>query len=230
VKVALFALLFAVLSASAHTAPPRKVSIHYDISYNGTVIAEGSETLEHDGRNYRIDSETKGKGFFAVLHRGAIKRSSRGVVSPSGLRPVEFLDQRGDRSPESARFDWTSRRVALERNNGKRQALPVDDDMQDRLSFVWNFSFAGPGAREVSATIVDGRGTTRYRYTVAEKQILKTPAGTFETLHLVKVKDPGDARGAELWLASSRDLLPLRLLVVDRDGTRMDTVVTRIAP
>ena len=223
------ALCFACLGSAA-AAPPPKVSLQYDISYNGTVIAEGVETLEHDGRNYRIDSETRGKGFFAVLHRGAIKRSSRGLVSPTGLRPVEFLDKRGERPAESARFDWASRLVALERSNGNRQTLPAQDDMHDRLSFVWNFAFARPASREVSATIVDGRGTTRYRYTVLEKQMLRTPAGVFETLHLVKVKDPGEARGTELWLASTRDLLPVRLLVVEKDGTRMDTVVTRIAP
>jgi hypothetical protein len=224
------ALLLLSLAGAAAAQPPRKVTIQYDISYNGTVIAEGTETLEHDGRSYRIDSEARGKGLFAVLHRGAIKRSSRGLVLPAGLRPVEFLDQRGDRTPESARFDWSSRRVALERSNGTRQALPAQDDMQDRLSFVWNFAFGGTAGREVAATIVDGRGTTSYRYTVAERQTLKTPAGTFETLHLVKLKDPGDARGTELWLASARSLLPVRLLVIDRDGTRMDTVVTRITP
>ena len=224
------ALLLLSLGGTAAALPPRKVTIQYDVSYNGTVIAEGSETLEHDGHSYRIDSETRGKGFLAVLHRGAIKRSSRGLVSQGGLRPVEFLDQRGERAPESARFDWSSRRVALERNNGNRQALTAQDDMQDRLSFVWSFAFGGAAGREVSATIVDGRGTTRYRYTVAERQTLKTPAGTFETLHLVKVKDPGDSRGTELWLASARDLLPVRLLVIEKDGTRLDTVVTRITP
>lgn len=226
-RIAALALLFAT---SASAAPPRKVTINYDISYNGTVIAEGSETLEHDGRNYRVDSATKGKGLFAVLHRGVLKRSSRGLVFPAGLRPVEFLDQRGDRSVESARFDWAGRRVALERSNGERRDLPARDDMHDRLSFVWNFSFAGPAAREVTATVVDGRGTTLYRYAVLERQLLKTPAGQFETLHLVKVKDAGDARGTELWLAAARDFVPVRLLVIEKDGTRMDTVVTRISP
>lgn len=222
--------VLAALASGVEAAPPAKVTVYYDVSYNGIVVAEGSETLEHDGQSYRIHSETRGKGVFAMLHRGAIKRFSRGAIVPSGLRPIEFVDQRGERTPETARFDWSSRTVVMTRNNGHKQMLPALDDMQDRLSFLWGLSFEVPRGRELSATIVDGRGTTRYKYDVAGKEVLKTPAGSMETLRLVKQRDPGDNRGTEIWLATSRDFLPVRLLVTERDGTRMDSIVTRIGP
>jgi hypothetical protein len=222
------AVLAALWCAAARAEPPRNITLYYAISYNGVTIAEGSETLEHDGLTYRLRSETRGKGPLALLYRGAIKRTSAGAIMAAGLKPFEFTDQRGDRPPETARFDWTSGTLFQERSNGHRQTVPVEQGMQDRLSFVWNFSFAAPQGRELSATVVDGRGTTRYRYVIAGRETLKTPAGSFETVRLVKQQDPGDARGTQLWLAAAQDYIPVRLLVIEKDGTRLDTVLTRI--
>jgi hypothetical protein len=217
-----------LIATSLLAAPPARIKVSYDLSYNGTVMAEGSETLEHDGRAYRIESEAKGKGLFALMNRGAVKRISRGEVLPAGLRPVEFRDQRGDRAPEFARFDWGKRVVTHERpsNNG---SSPLVDGMQDRVSFMWSFAFVPPKG-DVKAVVVDGRGTTQFHYVVAGREMLKTGAGNIETLHLVKQKEGGDQRGTELWLAVQRSYIPVRLLVIEKDGTRVDQVVTRIEP
>jgi hypothetical protein len=213
---------------AALAAPPPRVKVYYDLSYNGTVMAEGSETLEHDGRTYRIESEVKGKGLFALVKRGEVRRVTRGEIAAGNLRPVEFRDQRGDRAPEFARFDWSKRLVTHERDS-KSETTPISDGMQDRVSFLWSFSFAPPKG-EVSADVADGRGTAHFRYGLAGREVLKTSAGDLETLHLVKQRDPGDNRATEVWLAVQRSYIPVRLLVVEKDGSRVDQVVTRIEP
>lgn len=219
-------LLVAALVAPARAMPPQRVTVYYDVSYNGLVMAEGHETLRHDARTYLIESELRGKGLFAIAYRGAVKRSSRGEITPVGLRPLEFRDQRGDRAPEFARFDWPARAVTHERDGGK-QTSAIGDGTQDRVSFLWNFSFVPPRG-EVSAQVEDGRGTTQFRYAIAGKEIVKTGAGDIECLHLVKIKDAGDARDTEIWLALDRSFIPIRLLVVEKNGTRVDQVATRI--
>ena len=60
--------------------------------------------------------------------------------------------------------------------------------------------------------------------------MLRTAAGNIETLHLVKLRDSGDARQTEIWLDVQRSYIPVRLLVVEKDGTRVDQVVTRFEP
>jgi hypothetical protein len=215
-------------AAAAAAAPPQRIKVYYDLSYNGTVMAEGSETLEHDGRSYRIESEARGKGLFALMKRGEVRRSSRGEIAQNVLRPLEFRDQRGDRAPEFARFDWGKRIVTHERDSNT-DSTPISDGMQDRLSFLWSLSFAPPKG-EVAAQVADGRGTTRFRYALAGREVLKTAAGDIEALHLVKIRDAGDARDTEVWLAVQRGFVPVRLLVVEKDGTRVDQVVTRIEP
>jgi hypothetical protein len=218
----------ALFAMPACAVPPQRITVHYDVSYNGIVMAEGHETLQHDARNYLVESELRGKGMFALIKRGAVKRSSRGEITPGGLRPLEFRDQRGDRQPEFARFDWAARLVTHERE-GHRKTSSISEGTGDRVSFMWSFAFAPPKG-EVAAQVADGRGTTHFRYAVAGKQTLKTPAGDIECLHLVKIKDPGDARDTELWLAVQKSFIPIRLLVVEKDGTRVDQVATKIEP
>ncbi|MCC6473709.1 MAG: DUF3108 domain-containing protein [Burkholderiales bacterium] len=215
------------LTGIAAAAPPARVEIRYELTYNGTAFAEGVEVLEHDGRDYRIRSQARGRGLFAMLNRGEVTRSSYGTVLPGRLRPHSYRDQRGDRAPETAQFDWAKRVVVVERR-GQSRTLPAVDDMQDRLSFAWGFAFAPAIRDEVAVTIVDGRGATRYRYRQAGSEALTTAAGVFRTVRLVKHREGGDERSTELWLASGRAHVPVRILVIEKDGTRVDQVATAI--
>ena len=56
-----FALAFG-LAAAPLAAPPRKVEIGYQVLVNGLPIAEITQRLEHDGRNYQLTENWKGKG------------------------------------------------------------------------------------------------------------------------------------------------------------------------
>ena len=74
----------------------------------------------------------------------------------------------------------------------------------------------------------DGRGFSSFRYALAGSELLNTPVGDIETVKLVKQLDPGDERGTEIWLASKRDFLPVRILVIEKNGARIDQMITRI--
>ena len=74
----------------------------------------------------------------------------------------------------------------------------------------------------------DGRGLTPFRFNVVGNEKLATPLGEMQTLHIEKVRDgPGD-KATDIWFATDRDFLPVRVLVVDTDGARADQIVTRI--
>lgn len=220
-----------VFAGASAAQPPHKVSLTYEVSYNGIVAAELTEVLEHDGKHFTLSSVGRGKGIGALLYRGAAKRWCRGEVSAAGLRPLEYRDQRGDKPAIVARFDWDRGTLTQERD-GNSETTAIVPALQDRLSFLYSFAFRSPpvlrpGA-EVRATVTDGRGLTRFRYRVAEPEKLTTPAGEFETAHLVKQREGKEDKGTEIWFASGRDYLPVRILVVETDGVRIDQVLTRI--
>ncbi len=220
-----------IYAGACAALPPHRLSLAFDVSYNGIVAAELIEVLEHDGKVFSLSSEGRGKGIGALLYRGAAKRWCRGEVTSAGLRPLEFRDQRGDKPASVARFDWIARKLTRE-HDGKNETTDMVPALQDRLSFLYNFAFQSspdlkPG-REIKVTLTDGKGLTRFDYKVAGKEMLSTPAGELETVHLVKQRENQDDKGTEIWFASGRDYLPVRILVTEKDGVRIDQVLTRI--
>jgi len=204
--------LLALAAAGAQAAPPQRVEIGFELSRNGTVVAEVTHRLEHDGRTYSLAENWSGRGLFALA--GNANRTSRGSIVADGLRPVEFEDRRTRREPRRVEFNPADKAPTLER--------------QDQLSLAWNFAFAPPRGT-VTVRVADGKRVTAYVYKVAGRERVKTPAGEFDGLKIVKQKDNPEAKSTEIWLAADRGYLPVRVLIVDKEGTRMDQVAARIS-
>jgi hypothetical protein len=200
-----------VVSAAAAAAPPQRVTIGYEIARNGMVLAEVQEHLEHDGRSYRLAETLSGKGIFAL--RGDSTRSSEGAVAADGLRPRKFEHKRSGRETLHAEFDPAAKTPTLQR--------------QDALSFVWSFVFAPP-KDTATVTVADGKHVTTYAYQVAGRERVKTPAGEFDALKLAKRRDKPEDKVTEIWLAADRHYVPVRILVVDKNGTRLDQLAVKI--
>lgn len=211
--------------ASAQAAPPSKVEIDYNVLRNGSAMAEVVDRFEHDGKTYRVVEEVHGRGIFALL--GGITRTSRGTLGSGALRPLAYSDVRTGRDPAHAQFDWADKRLKLE-SNGKTRVQPMPAHAQDKLSMLYSFAFDVPDKQPVTINATDGKGLSKYVFDAAGAQTIETPAGKFDALRLVKRKEGPDDHGTEIWLASNRGYIPIRILVTDKDGTRIDQVVTRI--
>jgi len=205
-------IALSLASAAALAAPPpQAVEIAYEVARDGSVMADVTLQLAHDGRAYRISESTKGRGIYGL--RGAITRSSQGAVVADGLRPQVFEEQRPGRESRRAEFDPAVATPTLQR--------------QDRLSLVWTIAFAPP-REAVTLGVTDGRKLTTHSYRVAGRERVKTPAGEFDALKLVKRKVRADERSLEIWLAADRHYLPVRTLVTAQDGSRLDQVAVKI--
>ena len=218
--------LLAGVATGVNAAPAKKVEITYELSRNGAAIAESVEALEHDGKSYSISATLKGKGLLSL--RGDATRTSRGAIGPDGLKPAEFEDRRSGRDPARARFDWRAKTLTLQSKEGASETKPLPVDAHDRLSFQYSFAFRAPGKTPIGFSVTDGKGVATSVYEPAGTEVLKTPAGDFETLKLVRRKNSPDDRSTEIWLAAKRNFLLLRVLVVEKDGTRNDQIATRI--
>ena len=124
---------------------PARVSLSYSMKVSG-MSAEVKETLETKRvrgagsgirSSYTITSEARAKGALALLQQGSIVRSSQGVVTNKGLQPLRFSDQRGNRQPAVAIFEWAKKLLTLQHKGNEQQtALPVGT--QDRLSMFYS--------------------------------------------------------------------------------------------
>jgi hypothetical protein len=211
--------------STALAGPPGHLRVTYEISAKG-MAGDAVETLEHDGKTYSIVSETKGRGFltaFGVLN----KRISRGRITPQGLRPEEYRDERPFGWVASAKFDWDARTITQERK-GKSETMEMPVGAQDPLSLAYTFAFVPPKDKEYDFIRADGRGLTPFRFAVIGNEKIPTPLGEIQTLHIAKVRDGPEDKATDIWFASERDFIPVRVLVVDKDGERADQIVTRI--
>jgi hypothetical protein len=215
-------------SAGALAAPPARLELACEVSYNGSVLADVTYVLQHDGKSYDLVERWKGRGVYGLL--GSAQRTSRGTLGAGGMRPLYYEDARTARATATARFDWEAKSLTLQFRQGPQQR-PMPPNAQDRLSFLFSFAFATPGKGPFAFKVVDGKGIADYVFEVAGRERLKVPAGEFEALHLVERKEPGaGARGSEVWLDPARSYLPMRVLVTQKDGSRVDQVAVRVSP
>ncbi|MGE5640607.1 MAG: DUF3108 domain-containing protein [Clostridia bacterium] len=216
-------LISAAFAGAAAAAPPRQVELDWDLSKDGSTIAVIEQKLAHGAGRYEISETWEGRGFFRLL--GGAKRLSRGEVSPGGLRPLEYTDERSNRDPERASFDWKAKTVTYQ-YKGAPATIPLPAHATDDLAALFGFAFGAPIGKQVLMDVVNGRGVSDRVFTNEGPEKVATPAGTFDAVKLVRRKDNGDR--AEIWLAADRGYLPVRVLVVDRKGTRLDQVLTRL--
>jgi Protein of unknown function (DUF3108) len=214
------------LAALGQAAPTVRVEIEYDLKRNGKTVAEIVERLEHGNGAYQLTESWKGKGVYSLL--GRAKRMSAGTFGADGPRPNEYIDERSGRDTQRVWFDWKANTITR-RYKGPPRTEPVPADTQDRLSFLLALSFRSQKGEPISFHVADGRGMSRHTYKPDGRERLAIPAGQFETLKVVR-RNEGSGEVAEIWLAANRAYLPVRIVVVEKDGTRYEHIATRMSP
>jgi hypothetical protein len=111
---------------------------------------------------------------------------------------------------------------------GRRETAPLEAGTQDRLSAMYQFMFL-PAAPSTGFAfpMTNGKKIEHYRYQASGSEQIETPIGKFETLRLVKEREADD-NGVEVWLARDRNLFSVRLVIVEKDGTRYEQTIMRL--
>ena len=79
-------LLISAVALAARAAPgplQGNFEIQFDVTCEGTAVAEVVERLEISGSSYQMTETSKGKGIYALL--GTAKRTSRGNITKEGM-------------------------------------------------------------------------------------------------------------------------------------------------
>jgi hypothetical protein len=221
------ALLFSVQSFGASV--PARIEIKYRVAMGSMKIGEGLDVFEHNGDSYSVVSESKTAGVAAMLYRLNIRREASGKITPEGLRPHTFTESRNGKVKRSASFDWEAKQVELTDGDEAKQTVALPPNTWDATSFAWNFAFATPGNKELNINLTDGRRITSYRYAIVGRETLSTAMGDIHTLHVKKVQDPDDKRAFDVWLATERNYLPVRIRYTEKDGTAFDSLAEAIS-
>lgn len=198
-------------SAAAIAAPPKSFKVEYSLKRNGQTLGRVTDTFTREGTRYRIESEAKAEGLTALLVKGPLRMTSEGEISAGGLKPQKFERVRNGKT-SSATFDWSAARVTIT-ENGSNTDEPLAAGTQDRLSAIYQFMFAPPKRAVTPMPMTSGKKPVDYVFERGKRERLTTPAGSFNTLKLTRQRATADSDddGVELWLAPTRNHLPVRI-------------------
>ncbi len=159
-------------------------------------------------------------------------QTSEGRIRVSGLAPTRYSDKaRGERATH---FDAEQGIVSFSNN---RPSAPWAVGMQDRLS-VWvqlaalmaadsENRPAGSIIRIPTAT-TDEAGAWEFR--VNELALLPTPMGEVAAVRLVRGARREFDATVEVWLAPSRQWLPVRMRTTQANGDYVDHQIQSVVP
>ena len=217
-----------VIPGAAVKAPvlPPRVDLAYNVYYGtrGFLIGEAVYRFEHADNQYSIATVGKARGLAALILRGQGKVQSRGLITATGLQPLEFDVERGgpDRR-ESAVFDWEAGIVTMHEN----KTAALDNPTFDPMTIMWQFYFTPPTQDVVSFSLATPRRMTRYTVTREETEKIEWTQGAVDAERWHRRSDDGKT-DAYVWLAPSLHYIPIKMRVVNTDRGTIEVLLSSI--
>lgn len=213
-------------AASSHEAPPsavpftlpKKGRMRFIVTRgeNGLIIGQSINTWVHDGTHYTFTNITETTGLAALFKPARVVQESRGEITPAGLRPLSFSNERKDRK-DFAQFDWTGHLITY-----ADRTEPVADGTQDMLSMYYQLALQLAMDQPMTAIdlpIATGRKLERYHFELIGEETLTYQGRTHPTQHL-RTKNGEDI--IDLWISKTVHGLPLKIRFTDRKGGIFD--------
>ena len=208
---------------------PTDIQTTYDV-YNGRLkIGRIEERFVRDKDRYTLASATRAVGWLAIFNPGKILISSSGLVGAHGLQPLRFSDQRerNEHKNRGAELDWDAKRLTLIQQT-QRTSVSLPQGTQDRLSAMYQFMFMSLKAgTTLDFPMTNGGKLDDYHYTITRGEMIKTPAGEFNTLYLDSQAKKGETR-TEIWLATQQFNLPCKMTITEADGDQLTQILSKL--
>jgi hypothetical protein len=226
--VRLIATLLASLSfaAAAAAAPPMEISARYAITNSGMTIGSVKETFVRHGDSYSIQSVTRSEGVLKMFVDDQITVESTGRVGNEGLQPLAYNEHREKDTKRDLKseFDWT-RGVMRTLLHGENTEVALPAETQDRISMMYQFMNMKQFGQTLVVPMADRRKVEFFTYKLVDEGTIATPAGEFATRHYQRiVNNPKDTR-ADVWLAKERYNFPVRIILDDPKGFRLEQTI-----
>jgi hypothetical protein len=231
--IPLIATCCALLVTGSVFAEPRPFRLSYQLSSEGSEIAEVEQQLESVAPNrWRFSSRVEPSGILATLVGGTISETTQLEMSGARLRPTSYRFTRrglGRERDVTVRFDWSRGRAENEVNE-ERWSMRVPDDALDKHSLVLAVSADLRDGRLASSyPVADGGRLKTYTFERLGDERLVTPLGVHDTIKLRRER-PGGRPATLFWHAPALDHLPVRIERRDGEGRVLRMSLVRYEP
>lgn len=205
---------------------PERIELEFDIAKNDKEGTVGRivHRFERDGSHYVIRSVSTAAGIAALFATGRYVQESRGILTPQGLQPEQFVVRRGrvERS-ESAAFDWATSRATVSADGTVRE-WALEAGAQDQLSYLHQLSFLIADSPLPTMMVTNGRRFYSARTEIVGRETVATGLGPINALR-VRSELEGKSR-MDVWLAPDYGNLPIKVRFRDQRGEELEQVLT----
>jgi hypothetical protein len=169
----------------------------------------------------------------ASLHTDTIgfdQISEGNVAAGGGLVPLRYQEKRPFHDPESVEIDWAKRLVRY----GSAAPVPAPGaGAQDRLSLQFELAalYRQHPERFAAGTVfavqlIGTHSIDDWKFVSTGEEPVETGSGTVSAVHLAARRPVRDTEETmELWLASSKHQMPVRIRMVDRNQSVIDSIL-----
>jgi hypothetical protein len=99
---------------------------------------------------------------------------------------------------------------------------------QDRISMMYQFMHVKGRSGNLTLSMSNGRKIELYTYRLVDEPRIVTPAGEFDTQHYERVTSKSNDRHVEVWLAKSHHNFPVRVILDDPRGLRVEQILVAL--
>ena len=217
-------VVFLIACTGFAQAQVREIKTTYALLKGTAKLGEVTEIFVIRDGKYYIESVAKPILSWLLP---TLTQTASGTVTAEGLKPDHFTQSLSNKPEKniSADFDWLGGELLLTRN-GETKRHDLKAQTFDSLSLKYQFMFAPPHA-DGSVTLTDGKKVEAYPYRVLKDQMINTPSGKYDTLHVAKIKGDEDDASFELWLGKDQHFVPIKVMAAN-DEHRLEQVLTHI--
>lgn len=221
-----------VNSLFERASPPPPAVLSFDaigIRNDGRRIeGKGTITWSHDGHRYVLNTEV------SVLLFTLLKYRSDGELGKLGVAPLLYAEKRIGRSETNTHFQRDAKVISF---SASTATVPVSGGEQDRGSWVWQLASLGRGDPDkfeagllLEMAVAGNKTVDTWRIYVNERENVALPGGEVSAWRLSVI--PGATsfdKQVDVWLAPDREWYPVRMSHQDKNGNRIELLLTKIS-
>lgn len=206
---------------------PQLFNLTYDARY-GSWGAESVRSLTQEEANGIYHQQAQSKILLLGRSVSTITEDAHFRWEDSRLVPIDYQFRQtgiGART-RSVEFDHTAG-VARFQVKEKRGEVALNGPVYDELTALLILrEHLQRGETEIRFDVMDRDAIEMHHYRVLDSGILHTALGDFSSMHVARIREEGNQRKTEFWLARDHDFVVLKLLQSEPDGSDIELDIT----
>ncbi|MEE9445692.1 MAG: DUF3108 domain-containing protein [Cocleimonas sp.] len=209
--LSVFTVSVLLLVTQSVMALPKAFQANYTVKKGSMTLGNLHTSLKYSGNNYSYHKYTKATGFAALLTGIKITENTDGKVAGQIITPTNYFfnqSKRGGGKVDKVNFSRSTASGSYKKEPFK---IKTPHGVQDKASMELLLARdLSNNKSRLSYNIVSHGETSQYNFQKLGHEVLKTPAGTFNTIK-VKVVRSGNERETVFWMAKELDYMPAKI-------------------